>query len=153
MLQPYLPEWERCLSLPEQPFREGTHIFKVSLGPIWRRIAAPTPESLDALASAIITSVAFDHDHLYKFSYLDRFGAPAEIIHPYVEEGQYTSEVVIGDVPLGVGQTMTFIYDFGDRWEFDVTLERIEQDLEIAGPAVIEAHGEAPEQYPRGADW
>jgi len=147
-LQPYFPEWENNLSVPEWAFREGTHIFKVSLGPIWRRIAIPADQTLDALAWAILNAVQFDHDHLYRFSYQNRFGVSERINHPYMEdEGPWTDEVLVGDVPLQVGQTMTYVFDFGDWWEFDVTLERVDPDMVIEEPVVLEKHGEPPVQY------
>lgn len=31
-----------------------------------------------------------------------------------MDEGLWTSEVLIGDVPLQVGQTMTYVFDFGE---------------------------------------
>jgi len=57
--------------------------------------------------------------------------------------------VLIGDVPLRVGQTMTYLFDFGDRWEFDVALERVDPELMIEEPVVLEGHGEPPAQYGR----
>jgi len=151
VVQPYFPEWKKNLAVPERAFREGTYIFKVSLGKmLWRRIAVPARLSLDELASAILNAFEFDHDHLYTFSYKNRFGILEEINHPYMDEGPWTPEVLIGDVSLRVGQTMTYLYDFGDCWEFDVTLERIDPaDASIDTPAVLEARGESPVQYRR----
>ncbi|HIP97313.1 MAG TPA: plasmid pRiA4b ORF-3 family protein, partial [Anaerolineae bacterium] len=146
-LQPYLPEWKNNLSVPEWAFREGTHVFKVSLGRIWRRIAIPADQTLDAPASAILNAVEFDHDHLYKFSYQNRFGVLERVNHPYMDEGPWTDEVLIGDLPLRVGQTMTYVFDFGDWWEFDVTLERVDPDMAIERPVVLEKHGKPPAQY------
>jgi hypothetical protein len=153
VLQPYFPEWENNLSVPERAFREGTHIFKVSLGHLWRRIAIPADQTLDALASTILNAVEFDHDHLYEFSYQNRFGILERINHPYMDEGPWTSEVLVGDVPLPVGQTMTYLYDFGDCWEFDVSLEQVDPEMVIEDPAILEVYGEPPEQYPRWDDW
>ncbi len=59
-LQPYFPEWKNNLSIPESEFRAGTHIFKVSLGRLWRRIAIPADRTLDTLAAAILDAVEFD---------------------------------------------------------------------------------------------
>jgi len=146
-LQPYFPEWKNNLSVPEWAFREGTHIFKVSLGPIWRRIAIPADQTLDTLASAILDAVEFDHDHLYEFQYQNRFGISERINHPYMDEGPWTSEVLVGDVPLRIGQTMTYVFDFGDWWEFGVTLEHVDPEMVIEDPAVLEKHGEPPAQY------
>jgi hypothetical protein len=146
-LQPYFPEWRNNLSVPEWTFREGTHVFKVSWGWLWRRIAIPAGHTLDALASAILDAVAFSHDHLYEFTYQNRFGVLERVSHPDVEEGPWTRDVLVGDVPLRVGQTMTYVFDFGDWWEFDVTLERVDPDMAIEKPVVLEKHGEPPEQY------
>jgi len=149
VLRPYWPGWKNTLpALTPWTFREGMHVFKVSLGRIWRRIAIDAHESLDSLASIIIDSVDFTSDHLYQFSYRNRYGLYEEINHPYLDGGPFTSEVELGDLPLRVGQTMTFLFDFGDQWEFDVTLEQV--DLPRAGekPRIMEAHGPSPEQYP-----
>jgi hypothetical protein len=146
-LQSYFPAWENNLSVPEWAFREGTHVFKVSWGQIWRRIAIPAARPLDALASAILRAVEFDHDHLYEFSYQNRFGVSERVNHPYMDEGPWTSEVLVGDVPLRVGQTMTYVFDFGDWWEFDVTLERVDPGMVIEEPVILEKHGEPPSQY------
>jgi hypothetical protein len=42
---------------------------------------------------------------------------------------------------------MTFVFDFGDWWEFGVTLERVDPDMTIEKPVLLEAHGEPPSQY------
>jgi hypothetical protein len=153
MLQPtlgrYFPQWKNNLVIPEQSFRDGIFVFKVSLGNIWRRIAIPANQTLDSLASAILNAVKFDHDHLYMFSYQNRFGTLERVYHPEMEEGPWATEVLIGDLPLGIGQMMTYLFDFGDNWEFDVTLERIDPpDRKKKKPLILEEHGRPPEQYP-----
>jgi hypothetical protein len=43
---------------------------------------------------------------------------------------------------------MIYLYDFGDNWEFGVTLERIDPpDPKIRKPTVVEKQGKAPKQY------
>lgn len=153
VLQPYCPEWKNNLSVPQWRFREGTHIFKVSLGRIWRRIAIPADQTLDALAYVILNAVDFDHDHLFRFSYENRFGLQERFYHPDMEDGPWTDKVLVGDVPLRIGQTMGFLYDFGDYWEFDVTLERVDGDMQEKEAVILEAYGEPPEQYPSPEDW
>lgn len=150
ILQPYFPEWEDSLTIfePEEPFIEGTHIFKVSLGDIWRRIAIRAEDDLDTFAYAILQSVDFDSDHLYSFTYRSRFGMQIEINHPYMEEGNAADEFEIGELSLYVGQTITFLFDFGDNWKFQIILERVDTEMEIEGAVLLEAHGEAPVQYP-----
>jgi hypothetical protein len=59
----------------------------------------------------------------------------------------------VGDVPLRIGQTMTYLFDFGDCWEFDVSLEQVDPERVIEDSVILEAYGEPPEQYPRWGDW
>ena len=146
-LQPYFPAWKNNLPVPEWAFREGAHIFRVALGWVWCRIAIPADQTLDALASTILDAVEFDHDHLYEFSYQNRFGLLERVHHPTMDEAPWTSEVRVGDVPLRVGHAMTYVFDFGDWWEFAVTLERVDPGMAIKEPVVLEKRGEFPSQY------
>jgi len=151
LLRPYFPAWEQTLPLPtENPFREGSHIFKVTLWKgLWRRLAVPAEAALEQLASAILNAYNFDHDHLYDFRYKNRLGIEEHIYHPYMDEGPWVSAVRVGEIPLQPGQRMTFLYDYGDQWEFEVRLEGIHPaDTEVK-IRVLEAEGEAPEQYPQ----
>ncbi len=151
---PYVRQWQHSLALPSWDFRPGRYIFNASLGRgLWRRIAIDAQEPLDVLAGVILDAYAFDHDHLYEFSYRNRYGVKESVQHPYMDEGPWTSEVRVGDVPLALGQSMTYLFDFGDWWEFEVTLEQIEAAGEGAeGPAVLDGRGGAPEQYPSWDD-
>jgi hypothetical protein len=155
-LQPYFPEWKNNLCVPEWVYRQGAHIFKVGLWKgLWRRIAAPADATLEELASAIVDAVEFDHDHLHMFTYRSRFGVEERVYHSFMDEGPWTDEVQVGDTPLKIGQTMAFLYDFGDQWEFEVALERVDDGMAIEKPVVLEAEGQSPEQYPvwDGDDW
>ena len=149
IIQPHFPAWRHNLSLPEPAFQDGTYIFKVSLGRIWRRIAIPATHDLESLSDSILGAFEFGHDHLYAFYYKNRFGASASVHHPYMDEPPFTTDVQVGDLPLQPGATMTYLYDFGDHWEFDVHLERLDPvDRRMRKPRILETHGEAPEQYP-----
>jgi hypothetical protein len=147
-LQPYFPEWKNNIAMPELVFQGGVHTFRVSLGRVWFRIAMPAEDHLDSLASAILSAVHFDSDHLYRFEYRDRFGAIVQVNHPYMEDGPWVDEVQIGELEVPVGQPMTFLFDFGDMWEFDVVLEKIDPEAALKKPVLVERHGEPPEQYP-----
>jgi hypothetical protein len=148
LLQPYFPEWKRTLSIPKRGFLEGTYIFKVSLGRLWFLIAIPAGYSLESLSSFILNTVEFDYDHLYQFKYENPFGALERVNHPYMDEGPWADDVLIGNLPLRIGQEMTYLYDFGDNWEFEVTLEQVDLDKKIEKPVLLERHGKPPKQYP-----
>jgi hypothetical protein len=151
---PYQPSYQHSLELPTHEFRPGRYTFRTSLtGTLWRRIQIDARHTLDTLATTILDAFSFDYDHLYEFSYRNPFGVRESVRHPYVDKGPWTTETLVGDLPLAVGAAMTYIYDFGDWWEFEVKLEGIEASGETpAKPQVVEARGEAPEQYPSWDD-
>jgi pRiA4b ORF-3-like protein len=153
LFQPYFPEWRENLKFPQLEPREGTFVFRVSLGKVWRLIAMPAKATLDDLVDKILSSVDFDSDHLYEFRYRDRLGTAATAGHPAMDEGPWADQIPIGTLPLEPGRTMTLIYDFGDNWKFTVKLERIEPPgAKIKAPRLLESHGKAPKQYPL-SDW
>lgn len=150
VLQPYFPDWRNNLSLPDAAATDGLYIFKVSLdAKTWRRIAIPSALTLDDLSGAILSAFDFDDDHLYQFSYRNRFGITERISHPVLEESPSTAEVAVGELPLQPGASMEYLFDFGDQWRFDVKLEEIAPaDARIRKPKFLEQRGEAPSQYP-----
>ena len=149
VLQPYCPAWQTVLRPPDVIFREGLYVFKVVLWKgVWWRIAISADCVLDDLAYAILRAVKFGSDHLHRFSYQNRYGVWKAVNHSYMEEGPWTDEVRIGDLPLRIGQTMDYLFDFGDSWHFAVTLERIDLvDATMQKATILEAHGTPPEQY------
>lgn len=149
VLQTHFPAWRNNIVVPQAEFRQGVHIFKGSLGRFRFRIALRAEDTLEDLARAVLTTVRFDSDHLYLFRYRDRFGSLQEVNHHYMEDGPWVHEVQIGELECPLGQPMTFLFDFGDEWEFEVIPEKVETDRRIERWEVLEIHGEPPEQYPR----
>jgi hypothetical protein len=75
---------------------------------------------------------------------------PLEINHPYIEEPPYTTDFLIGQLPLEVGGKMVFEFDFGDNWKFLTLLEAINPvDPKQKEAKLIASGGKAPSQY----DW
>ncbi len=101
--------------------------------------------------AVIAKSVDFDSDHLDCFSYKDPIGRTIEVYHPYYQyaSGKTTADVLVGDLPLQPGDSLTYVSNFGDHWEFNLLLETIEPGKPKRGcNKVWERHGKAPEQYP-----
>lgn len=149
-LRPYIPQWERLLPLPdEKTFRDGIYTFRVALEKeIWRRVALPATSTLDDLAQLILRAYAFDSEHLYRFFYQNRYGLLRRINHPLLTEAPRTCDARVGEIPLMVGQTMTFLFDLTDQWEFEVTLETVDTDSAMPqAPRILGRHGKAPKQY------
>ena len=151
VVRPAIKGWQADLKIPAPVYQPGRHVFKVSLGPdCWRRIAIGGDASLDQLAATILDAFDFDLDHLYRFSYKDRFGCTIEIDHPYLagDSGNaLTDAVKVGEIPLVKGMRIEFLYDFGDQWEFAIQTESVDVGPTVEQPQVLERHGTAPEQY------
>ncbi len=149
MFQPYFPQWQANLEFTVPEPRDGTFVFRVSLGKIWRLIAMSAGAKMADLVELILDSVNFDSDHLYEFTYRDRTGVTIKAaVHPAMDSGPCAEDVAIGTLPLEPGQTMDLLYDFGDNWHFDVKLERIEPPgPRIKANRIREKHGKAPKQY------
>lgn len=152
VLQRFFPEWKRSLEYPEPECRDGTFEFKVSWGDVWRRITIPSTSTVEELAQAILAAYRFDDDHLYEFRIRNRQGRQFSIGHPELEgDADYvTDEFPVGHLPLDPGRSMVFFFDFGDCWEFQVRLERIDPAPSRQKKArIVASQGKAPKQY----DW
>ncbi len=150
--RPYFPEWQNIFRLPQTETTNGIFVFKVSLDKkTWRRIAVSSADVLDDLHDAIQKAFRFDNDHLYQFSFRNRFGIEQRVPHPMCEEEFSTDEFEIKNLPLRIGEKMEYVFDFGDYWQFTIELEKIEPpNPKFKKAKIIESYGKAPEQYP---DW
>ena len=154
LLQPYFPQWQNNLIFTQEKSTEGVYVFKVSLGKCWRKIAIPSQLNLDILAAEILEAFDFCNDHLYRFICRQRTGTTLHINHPYIEEKPFTDEFIVGDLPLLEGSKMTFFFDFGDNWEFDLILEEIQPvNPKMKEPKILKSYGEPPEQYGYDDQW
>ena len=151
----YFPDWKNTFRPPSAPTVEGVFILKISLSGwrgdgtnIWRRLAVAHSSSLCDLANLILQAFEFDDDHLHEFKYRDQMGKERVYNDPRCEDEPFSDEVSLGESGLPVKKTMAFIYDFGDDWEFSIKLEKIDAAQSYAKlPALLESHGEPPEQY------
>ena len=149
--------------------KDKLYVFKVALShdkKIWRRIEILGSQTLDLLHQAIF--VAFDRfdPHMYSF-YLPRPGAKLgrnfhmdslEYTHPYAVESDMgfgkrklydAAETKISRLKLEEKDKFKYLFDFGDEWLHEITLEKIldvfpEKDY----PAIVKKTGESPPQYP-----
>jgi hypothetical protein len=120
----------------------------MSHGKIWRRLAIMAENTMEDLLNLVLDSVEFDHDHLYAFTYRDEMGVSVSIFDPRSDEGPWADEVEVGMLGLQPGQAVGLLYDYGDNWEFQLKLERINPaGAEESKPRILESHGKSPEQY------
>jgi len=142
-------------------------IFKVTLSGrkgVWRRIAVRGSQTLDDLHEAIFDAFDRDDEHLYSF-YFPKPGAKGrnrtrgavEYSHPHIAEEPESYDETTGNAAkaklatLGLRpkQTFSYLFDFGDEWWHEITVEEIDAKPDKGKyPRILEKHGKSPEQYP-----
>jgi hypothetical protein len=138
----------------------GTHVFRVSLeAKVYRDIEIRSGKKLYDFASAIVAAFGFYFDHPFGFySLLEGhiLGSPVqyELFADLEDIGEPSAagsveRTSISEAFLEIGHKMTFLFDYGDNWQFQVELigsRRKEQGVKY--PRVLKKVGRAPMQYP-----
>jgi hypothetical protein len=117
---------------------------------IWRRIQVPDNFTLKQLHQVIQIAMCWQDSHLHDFTLNDkRYGEP----NPEDEEGLIDERTVrLRDLPLSIGSSMSYEYDFGDCWRHRIVLEKtlpVAQD--VIYPACIAGARSAPPEDVGGA--
>ncbi len=143
-------------------------VFKVALQAqkkIWRRIALRSDQTLEDLHDVIFDAFDRYDEHLYSF-YLPPPGskgrramlAAVEYTSPIMwevpdpfgwNEARDASKATIGSLGLEPKRQLRYLFDFGDDWWHEITVEQIDgtpDDGEY--PRVVERRGDSPPQYP-----
>lgn len=143
---------EKLMSFWAYPVEAGLHTieFKIAVGSCIREIIMGDQFTLEELHYLIQKSVDFDMDHLYYFQ-IGSGTSKRRYYAPECEDEIWQADTVsLAEILLYEGMQFEYLYDFGDEWHFQITVERIlnehTQECEIS-----EVKGEAPEQY--GCDW
>ena len=152
MFQPYFKEFKNILEYTsETTIKSGIYRLKITLGRVYRIIDIDADTSFEFLAINILEQFDFDCDHLYEFRFTDNFGKDRTIKHAEIsEEGEddlWANEYCLKNFPLNELETFKFIFDFGDWWEFDILIEKIDEGKKLDELKLIKSYGEAPKQY------
>jgi len=146
------PEGELQKTLPREgiQFVDGTYVFKVALrNNVWRYIEISADDTLLDLHNAIQIAYNFDDDHLYSFFMDGEIWSDEHFNSPWDDEGPFVDEVKIGELGLREGQNILYLFDYGDSWEFRVTLEELrEEGIKPGKSKILKKKGKSPQQYP-----
>jgi hypothetical protein len=131
---------------------------------IWRSISILEEQTLDDLHEAIYDAFDRYDEHLYSFFFpfpgakLERWPRNAteyacsfscEDPGPFVDEPMLNAAYTkLGTLELSVGQVFLYLFDFGDEWWHQITVETIEpQAGRKKYPRIVAKRGESPPQY------
>ena len=135
-------------------------IFRASLGAkVYRDFEILSAKNLYDLAGAIVGVFGFDFDHGFGFySKLTGhvFDSPVkyELFADMGESGaRSVKRTRIIDAFPAIGAKMTFLFDYGDNWQFRIELiGQSRKEPRVRYPRLLKAIGKAPEQYPDADD-
>jgi hypothetical protein len=142
------------------------YVLKVALVDskrIWRRIAIRGDQTLDKFHRTIFEAFDRFDPHLYSFYFpkpsprgRERLRDATEYTHPYMlEERPFddrelhnAAAIKIDDLKLEKGQRFDYLFDFGDSWQHEITVEQTDGAVERGRyPRIQEKRGESPSQY------
>jgi hypothetical protein len=111
---------------------------------VWRRIEVPLTASLYGLHEAIQAALLFLNYHLFEFRIGDKsYGIPDPDGDEF-ETLNAKSVKLAQLVERGV-RDFSYAYDFGDGWEFDVTIEAVAaEEPGVAYPRFLDGARRAP---------
>jgi hypothetical protein len=110
--------------------------------PVWRRVLVPASTTLARLHEIIRVLFDWDEEHLHVFTADGhRFSDPAFGLE---ECGDAERARLTATLPRA-GTTMTYVYDLGDWWEHQITLEKVlDPDDATKLPLCTGGRGDAP---------
>jgi hypothetical protein len=135
----------------------GTHVFRVSLNPkLYREIEIQSGKKLYDLAATIVGAFGFEFDHPFGFysmlkGHILRSPVKYELFADTGDDSDAGSveRTRVSKIFPEIGHKMTFLFDYGDNWQFLIELigsNRKERGAKY--PRVLKEVGTAPEQYP-----
>lgn len=125
--------------------------------PIWRDLEVVGGSSLYALAEAIIAAFGFDFDHAFGFYSGKTYRTMTSATPKYElfadlepdSDAQSVKKTSVSTAFVKSGQRLTFLFDYGDEWLFEVKLIRIGEKVgKTKYPRLLGSCGDAPIQYP-----
>lgn len=125
---------------------------------IIRRIQIPGSKSLYNFAKVITQAFGFLFDHCFGFyDDLKDIRNCKKAFELFVDTGdalpggliQGVKKTKISQAFMNAGETMLFLFDYGDEWRFKVELKEIRKaDKTNLKQVILESIGKAPVQYP-----
>lgn len=110
---------------PPPPIHQLTITLLAIEPSIWRRLQVPASIKLCCLHSAIQVVMGWKDTHLHNFRRDGKcWGVP---IYDEFDESNLIAETKtqLAELLKAEGDSLTYVYDFGDNWEHEVILEKI----------------------------
>jgi hypothetical protein len=113
---------------------------------IWRRVLVPAASTLADLHVVIQAAMGWQNAHLHQFRVGDRWYGPQGAGPDVAPEGGVRLDQIISTDPAPPPQTvLEYLYDFGDDWEHQVSVETVTAaDADARYPRCTGGQGACP---------
>jgi len=119
--------------------------LKGSKPAITREVLVESEKTFEHLHQVIQAVMPWDNDHSYGFEYKNKSLFVCDKGFMLDEDERLVSKVKLSDYFKQVKDTITYVYDYGDNWEHNITLHKIlEKDSKIKYPFCLEGKNAAP---------
>jgi len=134
------------------------YLFKIQIQginpPVWRRLLVPEHLTFSKFHNIIQVAFGWENDHVYEFSPSGWDSSPTigSQFEKYFDDGAEmdSDKVKLSDIFKKEKQTFTYIYDFGDEWVHQITLEKI-TDEKLKKVSCVDGDGACPPEDCGGA--
>jgi hypothetical protein len=114
---------------------------------VYKIITIDEDDTLDELCNIILSSFDFDSEHLYMFS-LNNKPYDKKGYYSHCDEGRMNStNVKLGKLGLHEKDKFMLLYDFGDEWEFNILVKKVQLTESSKLSNVIEEKGELNQYF------
>ncbi len=143
--------------------------FKVKLKrrrSIWRSVVLRGDQTLDDLHEVIFSAFDRGDFHLYCFYFPNAAARRAplgkrhmsyispEAFEPSTYDNRESADsATLDELHFRTGQTFEYLFDFGDEWWHEITVEEIgPSESGATYPRIVAQRGDSPPQYPEVDD-
>jgi hypothetical protein len=112
--------------------------------PIWRRIQVPSTIPLCCLHDAFQPVMGWTDSHLHQYEKDGKYWGVPETDEFGDLELKDESKVAISKLLKAEGESMVYVYDFGDDWRHEVVLEKIVASESTSKPVCLAGERHRP---------
>ena len=128
------------------PYQFKIQLSDIQKPPVWRRIIVPENITFDMFHQVIQAAFGWEDYHLYRFSeklYRSDVDYKIPDEFDFYGKAEDSRETLITKVFTAPKQQFIYLYDFGDDWKHQITLEKITEER-IIWPVCIDGKGACP---------
>ncbi len=117
-------------------------VLQGSDSPIWRRIQVRGNTKLDVLHMILQSAMGWGDKHSHEFIIgKKKYANPSQELEKTLDEAEYMLSALV----KSEGQSFKYIYDFGDDWIHEVTVEKVEaKDAKLPHPVCLAGERACP---------